>query len=167
MFSRALPNLTKNIAKLRRKVIKKPWAGNSAPTSALRVFIAKFCKGKKGSPNLAGAHAAFKKLSPAQVQSLSKIAAQNMKQKKALKAQVKSANCKPYSLFLKRTMPAIYQAEKGTHKNHKACFLAAVKKVSAKYKKLSAAERKALSYEAARLRKKGKAFIERLVKKKK
>ena len=166
MFSRALPNLTKNIAKLRRKVIKKPWAGNSAPTSALRVFIAKSCKGKKGYPDLAGLHAAFKKLPPAQVRSLDKIAAQNMKQKTALRAQVKSARYLPYSLFLKRTMPAIYQAEKGTHKNHKACFLAAVKKVSAKYKKLSAAERKALSDEAARLRKKGKAFIETLVEKK-
>ena len=167
MFSRALPNLTKNIAKLRRKVIKKPWAGKSAPTSAKSMFMSKFLKGKKGAPDLAGAHAAFKKLSPSKVKSLSKIATQNMKQKKALKAQVKSANCKPYSLFLKRTMPAMCQAEKGNHKNQKACFRAASKKASAKYKKLSAAQRKALSYEAARLRKKGKAFIERLVKKKK
>eukprot|EP00008_Paramoeba_atlantica_P002686 CAMPEP_0201483196 /NCGR_PEP_ID=MMETSP0151_2-20130828/7410_1 /ASSEMBLY_ACC=CAM_ASM_000257 /TAXON_ID=200890 /ORGANISM="Paramoeba atlantica, Strain 621/1 / CCAP 1560/9" /LENGTH=64 /DNA_ID=CAMNT_0047866221 /DNA_START=18 /DNA_END=212 /DNA_ORIENTATION=- len=64
-------------------------------------------------------------------------------------------------------MPAIYQAEKGKHKNPKACFRAAVKKVSAKYKKLTAAQRKALSDQAARLRKKGKAFIETLVEKKK
>ena len=139
----------------------------SAPTSARHVFISKLLKGKKGAPDLAGANAAFKKLSPAQVQSLNKIAAENLKQKKALVSQVKSARYLPYSLFLKRNMPAIYKAEKGNHKNPKACFRAAAKKVSAKYQKLSAAQRKALSVEAAQVRKKGKAFIEKLVEKKK
>ena len=132
-----------------------------------RVFIAKSCKGKKGSPDLAGVHAAFKKLSPAQVQSFSKIAAENMKRKQSLKAQVQSAKCRPYSLFMRRVMPAIYKAEKGNHKNPKACFSAAVKKVSAKYKKLTAAQRKALSVEAAQVRNKGSAFIEKLVEQRK
>ena len=167
MFSRALPNLANNIAKLRRKVINKPWAGKSAPTSALRVFMSKFFKGKKGGPKkLTGAHAAFKRLPPAQVQSLSKIAAENMKQKKALVSQVKSARYRPYGLFLKRTLPSIYKAEKGNHTKPKACFRAAAKKVSAKYQKLSAAQRKALSVEAAQFRKKGNALIEKLVQKK-
>ena len=167
MFTRVLPNLTKNIAKLRRKVINNPWAGKSAPTSALRVFMSKSCKGTKGYPDLAGLHAAFKKLTPAQVQSLSNIAAENMKRKKALKAQMKSAHYGPYNLFLKRTMSATYKAERGNHKNPKDCFRAAVKKVSAKYRNLPPAERKALSDEAAQLRKKGNAFIETLVEQRK
>ena len=167
MFSRALPNLTKNIAKLRHKVINKPWAGKSAPTSALRVFMSKFLKGKKGSPDLAGVHASFKKLSPVQVQSFSKIAAENMKRKQSLKAQVQGAKCRPYSLFVRRVMPAIYKAEKGNHKNTKACFRAVAKKVSAKYQKLSAAQRKELSVEAAQVRNKGNALIEKLVEQRK
>ena len=167
MFSRALPNLAKNIAKLRRKVINKPWAGKSAPTSALRVFMSKFFKGKKGFSDLAGAHAAFKKLSPAQVQSYSKIAAENMKRKHSLKAQVQSAKCHPYSLFVQRNMPAIYNAEKKNCKDRKVLFRVAVKKVSAKYQKLSAAQRKALSVEAAQFRKKGNALIEKLVEQRK
>ena len=164
MFARVFPKLAKNIAKLRLKVIKKPWAGKSAPTSALRVFIAKFCKGKKGYPNLAGAHAAFKKLSPSQVQSFSKTAAENMKRKKALKARVNCARITPYSLFVKMFMTAIYKAEKGNHKNPRACFRAVQKKISAKYKLLTAKQYQELSDEVKRRRQKGRAFIEELMK---
>eukprot|EP00008_Paramoeba_atlantica_P002665 CAMPEP_0201479838 /NCGR_PEP_ID=MMETSP0151_2-20130828/4479_1 /ASSEMBLY_ACC=CAM_ASM_000257 /TAXON_ID=200890 /ORGANISM="Paramoeba atlantica, Strain 621/1 / CCAP 1560/9" /LENGTH=179 /DNA_ID=CAMNT_0047861519 /DNA_START=42 /DNA_END=581 /DNA_ORIENTATION=- len=168
MFSRVLPSLAENIVKLRRRVTKKPWAGNSAPTCALRVFISKIFKGgTRGPKNITGAHDAFKALPPAQVESLSKIAAENMKQKKALVSQVKSARFSPYTLFVQRTIPAILEAEKENHKDRMACFRAAVKQVSFEYQKLSAAQRNALSNEAAQMRKKGKALIQRLVEKKK
>mmetsp|Transcript_37924 Transcript_37924/g.52595 ORF Transcript_37924/g.52595 Transcript_37924/m.52595 type:complete len:167 (+) Transcript_37924:45-545(+) len=166
MFHRALTRLAANSAKLRRKLVKKPWGTRSLPATPRSVFMSKFLKGKKGT-KLKAAHVAFKKLSRAQVKSFGKIAAKNAKEKKSLKLKVKNARTTSYGLFVKKHMGVIYAAERPNFKDRKKLFRAVSKQVSAKYKNLSSSAKKSLELEAAKRRKQGKAFIEKLVRKQK